>query len=71
MVTVGQIVGMILESSARGAVVPRTFPGLAKPRHGGEDSGYTDGNGSNAFTVDGTNATNNYFADILRCYRIP
>ncbi|HXR36051.1 MAG TPA: carboxypeptidase-like regulatory domain-containing protein, partial [Candidatus Binataceae bacterium] len=31
-------------------------------QQGGEDSGYANGNGSNAFTVDGTNATNNYFA---------
>ncbi|MGA3090710.1 MAG: TonB-dependent receptor [Terriglobales bacterium] len=38
---------------------------------GGEDSGYANGNGSNAFTVDGTNATNNYFADIIGRYRIP
>jgi hypothetical protein len=40
-------------------------------QQGGEDSGYANGNGSNAFTVDGTNATNNYFADILGRYRIP
>jgi hypothetical protein len=38
---------------------------------GGEDSGYANGNGSNAFTVDGSNATNNYFADIIGRYRIP
>ena|GEM_PF-570065 len=38
---------------------------------GGEDSGYANGNGSNAFTVDGTNATNNYFDDIIGRYRIP
>jgi hypothetical protein len=31
----------------------------------------TISNGSNAFTVDGGNATNNYFADILGRYRIP
>src|SRR5208283_4327668 len=39
-------------------------------QQGGEDSGYANGNGSNAFTVDGTNATNN-FADIIGRYRIP
>src|ERR1035438_9532964 len=33
-------------------------------QQGGEDSGYANGNGSNAFTVDGSNATSNYFADI-------
>lgn len=38
---------------------------------GGEDSGYANGNGSNVFTVDGSNATSNYFADILGRYRIP
>jgi len=40
-------------------------------QQGGEDSGYSNGNGSSAFTVDGTNATNNYFADIIGRYRIP
>jgi hypothetical protein len=40
-------------------------------QQGGEDSGYANGNGSNAFTVDGTNATNTYFADIIGRYRIP
>jgi Carboxypeptidase regulatory-like domain/TonB dependent receptor len=40
-------------------------------QQGGEDSGYANGNGSNAFTVDGTNGTNNYFADIIGRYRIP
>jgi hypothetical protein len=40
-------------------------------QQGGEDSGYANGNGSNAFTVDGTNATNNYFDDIIGRYRIP
>ncbi len=40
-------------------------------QQGGEDSGYANGNGSNAFTVDGTNATNNYFADVIGRYRIP
>ena len=40
-------------------------------QQGGEDSGYANGNGSTSFTVDGTNATNNYFADIIGRYRIP
>jgi hypothetical protein len=40
-------------------------------QQGGEDSGYANGNGSNAFTVDGSNATNNYFADIVGRNRIP
>ena len=40
-------------------------------QQGGEDSGYANGNGSSAFTVDGTNATNNYFSDIVGRYRIP
>jgi len=40
-------------------------------QQGGEDSGYANGNGSNAFTVDGSNATNNYFADVIGRYRIP
>jgi hypothetical protein len=40
-------------------------------QQGGEDSGYANGNGSTAFTVDGTNATNNYFADIVGRNRIP
>jgi len=40
-------------------------------QQGGEDSGYANGNGSSAFTVDGTNATSNYFADIEGRYRIP
>lgn len=40
-------------------------------QQGGEDSGYANGNGSNVFTVDGTNATSNYFGDILGRYRIP
>ena len=39
-------------------------------QQGGEDSGYANGNGSNAFTVDGSNATSNYFADIIGRYRI-
>jgi len=40
-------------------------------QQGGEDSGYANGNGSSRFTVDGTNATNNYFSDIIGRYRIP
>ena len=40
-------------------------------QQGGEDSGYANGNGSNAFTVDGNNATNSFFADIIGRYRIP
>jgi len=40
-------------------------------QQGAEDSGYANGNGSNSFTVNGTNATSNYFADILGRYRIP
>jgi Carboxypeptidase regulatory-like domain len=40
-------------------------------QQGGEDSGYANGNGSTAFTVDGSNATNNYFSDIMGRYRIP
>ena len=38
---------------------------------GGEDSGYANGNGSTSFSVDGSNATNSYFSDILGRYRIP
>lgn len=40
-------------------------------QQGGEDSGYANGNGSNSFTVDGSNATSNYFADIVGRYRVP
>jgi hypothetical protein len=40
-------------------------------QQGGEDSGYANGNGSNAFTVNGSNATSNYFADIVGRNRIP
>ena len=40
-------------------------------QQGGEDSGYANGNGSTSFTVNGTNATSNYFGDILGRYRIP
>ena len=40
-------------------------------QQGGEDSGYANGNGSSYFSVDGSNATSNYFADIVGRYRIP
>src|SRR5208282_2782333 len=40
-------------------------------QQGGVDSGYANGNGSNAFTVDGSNATSSYFADIVGRNRIP
>jgi hypothetical protein len=40
-------------------------------QQGGEDSGYANGNGSSSFTVDGSNATNNYFSDVLGRYRTP
>ena len=40
-------------------------------QQGGEDSGYANGNGSTVFTVDGSNATNNYFSDIIGRYRMP
>ena len=40
-------------------------------QQGGEDSGYANGNGATIFTVDGSNATNNYFSDIIGRYRIP
>ena len=58
-------------------LIPNTAPdgdtGLVSiaGQQGGEDSGYGNGNGTNVFTVDGTNATSNYFADILGRYRIP
>ena len=40
-------------------------------QQGGRDSGYANGNGSSAFTVNGSNATNNYFASIVGRNRIP
>jgi hypothetical protein len=40
-------------------------------QQGGEDSGYANGNGSTYFSVDGANATSNYFADIVGRNRIP
>jgi len=40
-------------------------------QQGGEDSGYANGNGFNDFSVDGSNATSNYFDDIIGRYRIP
>ena len=58
-------------------ITPNTSPdgdtGLVSiaGQQGGEDSGYANGNGSTTFTVNGTSATSNYFADILGRYRIP
>ncbi len=40
-------------------------------QQGGEDSGYANGNGSTYFSVNGSNATNNYFDDVIGRYRIP
>ncbi len=40
-------------------------------QQGGEDSGYANGNGATSFTVNGSNATSNYFGDIIGRYRIP
>jgi hypothetical protein len=40
-------------------------------QQGGEDTGYANGNGAVSFAVDGSNATNNYFSDIIGRYRIP
>jgi hypothetical protein len=40
-------------------------------QQGAEDSGYANGNGTDKFTVDGTDATSNYFADVIGRYRIP
>jgi hypothetical protein len=40
-------------------------------QQGGEDSGYANGNGSTSFSVDGSNATNNYFSDSVGRNRIP
>ena len=40
-------------------------------QQGGEDTGYANGNGSNSFTVDGTNATNNYWGNSQGGTRIP
>jgi hypothetical protein len=38
---------------------------------GGEDSGYANGNGANAFTLDGANATSTYFGNARGGERVP
>lgn len=38
---------------------------------GGEDTGYANGNGANAFTVDGANATSTYFGNARGGERVP
>jgi hypothetical protein len=38
---------------------------------GGEDSGYANGNGANVFTVDGANATSEYFGNARGGERVP
>src|ERR1700693_199727 len=40
-------------------------------QQGGADSGYANGNGSNSFTVDGANATSNYFGEARGRTRVP
>ena len=40
-------------------------------QQGGSDSGYANGNGSNSFTVDGANATSNYFGEARGQTRVP
>jgi hypothetical protein len=40
-------------------------------QQGGADSGYANGNGSNAFTVDGANATSNFFGEARGRTRVP
>jgi carboxypeptidase family protein len=40
-------------------------------QQGGGDSGFANGNGSNSFTVDGANATSNYFGDARGRTRVP
>jgi hypothetical protein len=40
-------------------------------QQGGQDSGYGNGNGSNSFTLDGANATSNYFGDARGRTRVP
>jgi hypothetical protein len=40
-------------------------------QQGGSDSGYGNGNGSNSFTLDGANATSNYFGDARGRTRVP
>jgi Carboxypeptidase regulatory-like domain/TonB dependent receptor len=38
---------------------------------GGEDAGYANGNGANSFTLDGANATSNYFGNARGGERVP
>ena len=38
---------------------------------GGEDTGYANGNGANAFTLDGANATSTYFGNARGGERVP
>jgi hypothetical protein len=38
---------------------------------GGEDTGYANGNGANSFTLDGANATSNYFGNARGGERVP
>jgi hypothetical protein len=40
-------------------------------QQGGGDSGYANGNGASSFTVDGANATSNYFGDARGRTRVP
>jgi hypothetical protein len=40
-------------------------------QQGGADSGYANGNGSNVFTVDGANASSNYFGEARGRTRVP
>jgi hypothetical protein len=40
-------------------------------QQGGADSGYANGNGSSSFTVDGANATSNYFGEARGRTRVP
>ena len=40
-------------------------------QQGGADSGYANGNGANSFSVDGANATSNYFGEARGRTRVP
>ncbi|MGH9684526.1 MAG: TonB-dependent receptor domain-containing protein [Candidatus Acidiferrales bacterium] len=40
-------------------------------QQGGADSGYANGNGNNSFTVDGANATSNFYGDSRGRTRVP
>jgi hypothetical protein len=40
-------------------------------QQGGGDSGYANGNGSNSFTLDGANASSNFFGDARGRTRVP